>query len=307
MKVAIVGFGKQGKLIANLLSSAVNFERIEIDVVDLRTIPKKSPSDLNVYDAFFISTPNSSLKSIVNSLWNLNKYLWVEKPAAFDLEDLAFYESLPGDAKKKIFVNYSFGQSPVGIEFKKICEQQRIGTVIKMSVFASHRFAFTSEYKRDWRSELPGGVADMVSCHYFSFAIDLLGQISNAQNNYGIFAGGKVPDTATHQLTFTNGITADIFTSYAAGFISEIKLIGTLGTASYEGDSLVLFNSCDKSNQDSRFTKGLPQPIIELSARKNWLDGQVNMLRLFLQTVELQGEFIDSLDKASQVFRLLRC
>ena len=110
-KIALVGYGKQGKKLMTLFEETNLGTSFSFSIVDFRSA-KHQQSDLIATcqdsDAFIITVPNKFLTDELLFFCQFKKPILIEKPVGNSKSDLEKLNKIDKKQKAKILVNYPF-------------------------------------------------------------------------------------------------------------------------------------------------------------------------------------------------------
>ena len=291
VNVGLIGYGNQAKRLEKFFSR---------NKTVLKSIyhPKKTSKnftnnleDLYNNDCIFITSPNHTHFEYLKRLTNdFSGYIFCEKPPIINEDELIFLKNLPDQKKQKIFFDFNFRFSNLNSTLKKYLNSETIGEPIHFSFISTHGLAFKKEYSSSWRSNRktnPNNILDTVAIHYIDFLIFSLGlPRSHSVHLHQISKMGTSNDTAHVSLSFSNGITASVFVSYASPYINEFSLLGTNGYMAIKENTLKIFSPRDTFSTNGNF---VDPPMIKkerFDMEKNYRDSLSNSLNYFLDHVQ---------------------
>ena len=291
VNVGFIGYGNQAKRLEKYFQSddiiiKSKFHPTKISD-DYNT---KNLEDLLTNDCIFITSPNDThfeyLEYLIN---NFSGYIFCEKPPVISDEELTFLKKLSNEKKQKIFFNFNFRFSTLNSILKNYLNSKIIGKPIHFNFLSTHGFAFKKEYSSSWRSNGKinvNNILDTVAIHYIDFLIFSLGlpQSHSADLNQ-ITKIGTSNDTTHVTLSFSNGITASIFVSYASSYINEFSFFGTNGYLTIKENILKIFSPRDTFSKNGNF---ISPPMIKKESfdlEKNYRESLMNSLNYFFNIV----------------------
>ena len=315
VNVGFIGYGNQAKRLEKYFQSDDIIIKSKFHPTKISDdYDTKNLEDLLTNDCIFITSPNDThfeyLEYLIN---NFLGYIFCEKPPVINEDQLIFLKNLPDQKKQKIFFNFNFRFSALNSVFKKYLNSEVIGKPIHFNFISTHGLGFKKDYPSSWRSNgktNANNILDTVAIHYIDFLIFSLGlPLSNYVDLHEITKIGTSNDTGHITLSFSNGITASIFVSYASSYVNEFSLFGTNGYITIRENILKVFSPRDTFTSSGNFTS---PPIIKqenFDLEKNYRDSLSNSLNYFLDHVKNLSNiplihFDTSLNSNNMIFNL---
>jgi predicted dehydrogenase len=308
IKVGIVGAGKQGKKLFDLMQQSRVGKGITCTYLDYRDINRISEKkEINKsFDGFIISVPNPSLTEELLFFSQFDKPILIEKPVVNCRRDIDKLRKINEKQKARILVNYPFPYSVLGRQIQNLIESNSLGKVIDIDVIHTHGFAWTSEYMGSWRSTLDLGVISMLMVHQLNYWVSLFGSPNLVCLSKSNFAGsGTAPDTGSAHIGFSSGTTLKIVSSYATPYAFSIRILGTEGIFTYDGESAVLYSPRESLGASGRHVEPKKSVLQKLNFDNNWASGQLKLIELFCDSIVSQEPNFSSFDDAIYTYELV--
>jgi len=292
VNVGFIGYGNQAKRLEQYFDSDEIIIKSKFHPTKISDpYNAKNIKDLLSNDCIFITSPNNThfeyIKYLIN---NFSGYIFCEKPPVISEDELIFLKKLSHDKKQKIFFNFNFRFSALNSIFKNYLNSEIIGKPIHFNFLATHGFAFKKEYSSSWRSNKKinnNNILDTVAIHYIDFLIFSLGlPHSHSADSHQITKIGTSNDTTHVTLSFSNGITASIFVSYASSYVNEFSFFGTNGYLTIKENILKIFSPRDTFSKTGNF---ISPPMIKkenFDLEKNYRESLFNSLNYFFNIVK---------------------
>lgn len=321
IKVGIAGYGKIGKLRANILS-----ERKDVKIVGIYDVVKPERIEnitfYNSYDdllnaeldAVFICAYNTVLAEYTAKALNKGVHVFCEKPPAMKTEELGIVFEALKSSKKKLKYGFNHRYHYSVIEAKKIVDSGEMGKLLWMrGVYGK---AGSIDYNTNWRNykkHSGGGILIDQGIHM----LDLMRYFSKENFNKisshitTAYWDIKVEDNAFIIMKSENNIIASMHSSanqWKHKFLLEmcfeegyINLDGILsGTRSYAPEKLVVGR---REFEDITFAMGKPKENI------TWFendDSWVMEVDEFIDSVKGNGEILQgTINDAFQTLSLV--
>ncbi len=161
MKIAIIGFGVQGKKRIRFLKKKNIFCIVDSfkkkDFKDISQVPLKK------YDTAFVCAPDKEKLKIIDYCIKNKKNILVEKP--FRLKNSKKYHTLKKFAIKNnviFYTAYNHRFEPGIIKIKEIIKKKKIGTPYNCRIFYGNGTSLLVK-KSKWRDVKPGVISDLGS------------------------------------------------------------------------------------------------------------------------------------------------
>jgi predicted dehydrogenase len=197
----------------------------------------------NSIKAVFVLTPNHLHTNYLISALNSKKHVFVEKPLAHILEEARDIVKKQKEVNKKILVGHNFRRQPWYREINKILNENKIGTVINVTVNCSHGGIFNFD-KNNWRMKKyshPEGPLSTIGIHYFDLIHYWFGKISYVDSIISNISGqSEAPDTNLTIMELESGVTVTMQTNYSQCSEDQLTIFGTEGTVYYNRGELML-------------------------------------------------------------------
>ncbi len=237
--------------------------------------------------AIIISSPTNTHYKYLKLLENYSGYIFLEKPAvnkAYEEKKLLTFKK---KLLSKIYINYNFLFSKTFRLLKKSINHKSFGKCVHFRVESSHGLAFKNEYSNSWRSKLSGGVGEVVATHYYNLFLNLFDYKDNktiiCKSN---FSGVKGAIDTVH---LTNNLKSkfqfSILCSYSSAFDISIKIFGTNGIISYDGNKLNIQSPRDTFDSEGRFSKPPTMISYKINHSKEWKNSLSKSVSFFIDTV----------------------
>jgi predicted dehydrogenase len=307
IKIGIAGYGKIGKLRANILS-----ERKDVKIVGIYDVVKPERTEnitfYNSYDdllnaeldAVFICAYNTVLADYTAKALNKGVHVFCEKPPAMKTEELGIVFEALKSSKKKLKYGFNHRYHYSVMEAKKIVDSGEMGKLLWMrGVYGK---AGSIDYNTNWRNykkHSGGGILIDQGIHM----LDLMRYFSKENFNKisshitTAYWDIKVEDNAFIIMESENNIIASMHSSatqWKHKFLLEmcfeegyINLDGILsGTRSYAPEKLVIGR---REFEDITFAMGKPKEnIIWFENDDSW----VLEVDEFINAVKGNGEIL---------------
>lgn len=308
-RIALVGHGKQGKKLKDLLENNGVGVGLTVTPIDFRA---KKHQQLNLikecrnFDAFVITVPNKSLTDELLFFCQFEKPILIEKPLGNSRSDLEKLGKISDNFKKNILVNYPFPYSNLAGQIKSLLDSRVFGEILRIDVTNGHGHAWTSEYKNSWRSELELGVISMSTVHHLNYWLTVFGtpdDIVIKVKNYT--KSGDAPDTGYVYTSFASGVDLSVFSSYAIPSIFSLRIIGSEGIFQYDGRIATLFSPREVFSLSGRHIPPVGVILNEINFEENWLVGQKKIIEIFCNGIQAKLLNFSNFDNALETFSLL--
>ena len=321
IKIGIAGYGKIGKLRANILS-----ERKDVKIVGIYDVVKPERIEnitfYNSYDdllnaeldAVFICAYNTVLADYTAKALNKGVHVFCEKPPAMKTEELGIVFEALKSSKKKLKYGFNHRYHYSVMEAKKIVDSGEMGKLLWMrGVYGK---AGSIDYNTNWRNykkHSGGGILIDQGIHM----LDLMRYFSKENFNKisshitTAYWNIKVEDNAFIIMESENNIIASMHSSatqWKHKFLLEmcfeegyINIDGILsGTRSYAPEKLVIGR---REFEDITFAMGKPKENI------TWFendDSWVLEIDEFINAIKFNGDILHgTLNDAFQTLKLV--
>jgi predicted dehydrogenase len=284
IKVGIIGFGKMGKIRANVISHLPELKLVGISDIEQPDncqylyYPKYEEL-INAVDAVFICTPNKYIPDIIVMALNKKKHVFSEKPMGRNMEDVQ--KILEAEkANKGLKLKFGFNHRYHGsvMEAKRIIDNGDLGKVLMM------RGVYGKSGNDSWRNQKEiagGGILLDQGIHMLDLLRYIGGEFESVKSFVSnLFWKTDVEDNALAILKSDKGILAAVHSSSTCWkhtfhlmiFLEKGYLIldGILSsTRSYgQGEKLVIGK---KQLQGENYAIGNPQEqIIYFDKDNSW-------------------------------------
>ncbi len=178
-------------------------------------------------DAVYIPVPNSLHAELAIRAAHAGKHVLCEKPLALSADEIRAIAAAARDTGRVITEAFMYRHHPVVTRTRALIEEGAIGRVL--GVYGV--FTFTHDRPHDVRFDpaLGGGSLWDVGCYPVSFARTVLGQRPQAVQGTAAWSDRGVDLTFFGQLQFSDGIVAQVVSSFESPFRTEMEFIGTDG------------------------------------------------------------------------------
>ena len=308
-RIALVGYGKQGKKLKDLLENngvGVNVTVIPIDFRAKKHQQLNLSKECQHFDAFVITVPNKSLTDELLFFCQFEKPILIEKPLGNSKSDLEKLIKISGNYKSNILVNYPFPYSKLASQIKNLLDSRVFGKILRIEVTHGHGLAWTSEYKGSWRSKLELGVVSMSTVHHLNYWLTIFGvpvDMVIKVKNYA--KSGDAPDTGYMYTSFPSGVDLSVFSSYAIPSIFSLRIIGSEGIFQYDGSVAKLFSPREVLSISGRHISPVGVILDEINFDENWLVGQKKIIEIFCNGIQTKLLNFSNFDNALSTFSLL--
>ena len=308
-KIALVGYGNQGKKLMNLFEETNLGATFSFTVVDFRSAENQH-SDLMATcqdsDAFVITVPNKFLTDELLFFCQFNKPILIEKPVGNCKSDIEKLNKINEKQKAKILVNYPFPYTKLALQIKGLFESQVLGEILRIEVTHGHGHAWTNDYKDSWRSRLELGVVSMSTVHHLNYWQTIFGTPTDIVIDLKNYAkSGDAPDTGNVCASFSSGVGLNIFSSYAIPSIYSLRIIGTEGIFQYNGKIAQLFSPREVFSASGRHMDPVGVTLDKFDSEENWLVGQKKIIEIFCTALQNNKFDFSNFENAISTFKLL--
>lgn len=240
--------------------------------------------DLGGCDAIFILSPNRTHAAYLARFARAYPgYVFCEKPPVVVIEDLRAIRNSP----ERTYFNFNLRRSELARVIEARLASGFFGRVLRADAALTHGLAFKPEYPGSWRADIarhPLGVTETVSVHFLDYFMALFGKPSEITHRASNQSGcGTAADTSALTCAHESGVLSTIFASYAAPFGYDVRITGTNGLLTYDGESILLRGPRDCFSETGSFV--CPPVVEELSAPLEvlWNRSLEKSVRLFLE------------------------
>ena len=231
-KIAIIGFGRQGKMYYNLLKDRYNIVAIcdaykndflcNSDIAYFKNI-----DDLIEkcdFDIAILSLPHNQYNSAIIKLTQNGKHIIKDKPLSISYEDGLLYEKLCNQYKINILT----------VSQKKEIIVNAVRQILSKDEINNGNFTFRYEYLNNkgvsgWRADkniAKGGILLDMGYHTFDVIQSLFGRFNNSNHNLSILSSKTLDDVFFANLSFDNKINGNMYLSRESdGKSHKLKLI----------------------------------------------------------------------------------
>ncbi len=248
MNIAIVGLGKMGLLHAGIFNSLKDVQITAIAEKEklISNLIKKSSLDVQVYEKYesmldsnnfdlvCITTPIATHLPIALSCIEKKINFFVEKPLVRNQTESRQLRNKLKDTQIFHTVGFNRRFMKTFSKAKSLLDSKILGDItrINSSVFVSNVFSKTAGWRLS--KELSGGgVLLDLGCHLIDLLIWYFGSISSVKGGIRSIYSREVEDEATMELEFSNGIVANLKTSWSIrGYRlpeTRLEIIGSNG------------------------------------------------------------------------------
>lgn len=250
-------------------------------------------SELIDSDAVIIASPTSTHYKYIKALNKYKGYIFLEKPAVSSKRQenkiLKFRE-----IKSKIYVNYNFLFSDTFSIFRKLISKKSFGSLVHIRFESSHGLAFKKGFKEDWRAKSSAGVGQLVAVHFYNFILNLTRNKNQFKPYYSKenHSGVRNAVDTINILSNKNSKTKfSILCSYACPYDISIKIHGTNGIITYDGEIIKFYSPRNTLDNNGRYCRPPLINEIKLNHSNQWKESLSRSVNFFLKTVIANGSF----------------
>jgi predicted dehydrogenase len=263
--------------------------------------------DLLDCDAVLVLSPNGTHADYLRQLAaRYGGYVFCEKPPVNTLADLESMSSPP----ERTFFNFNLRFSLLRRSIETALASGQLGRIVACRATVTHGLAFKDFYPSSWRADgakHPHGVAETVAVHYVDLFILLLGAPRKVHYVPGLISGrGSAYDTCRLLLSFADGVTADVLTSYAAPLENTVEIIGTEGILTLSNGVLKLCRPRDTFNEAGFFVTPPVEEEHHFDGDAIYEESLAASMRIFLEACRDKTQFpSDLFEKSIATNRLI--
>ncbi len=241
-----------------------------------------------------ISSPTPVHAEQIQALRNYGGYIFLEKPAASNKDEIDSLLHLPSDLKSRIRVNFNFLWHDLAARMRELASSPMLGKVFALDVHLSHGGAFRDDWDDSWRlNNSSFGPLETVGIHFIHFAITQFSQCRKAVvRTSSVSSRSQAVDTGMISMQMDNGVWVNILNSYAAPYTVRVELWGTNGYAIYDGTGITLRSPRDTFDERGRYTTPPSAGYWPIDYATAWEESLNRSLRNFLD-VSRQGIRLD--------------
>ncbi len=261
---------------------------------DIKYLSTNNFESLKSCNAIVISSPTNTHFKYLQLLKEYSGYIFLEKPAIDKPSQERKFISFKKDFLSRIYINYNFLFSETFTHLKKLINQKSFGKCIHFRAESTHGLAFKNEYLHSWRAKINSGVGEMVATHYYNLFLNLFNykdqkKVIICKSN---FSNVKEAIDTVH---ITNNQKSDfqfsIFCSYSSAFSVSIKIYGTNGIITYDGNELLLRSPRDTLDSEGRFVKPPVIKCIRINHASEWKRSLSSSVDYFMKIVLTRRSF----------------
>ena len=246
VKLGIIGYKNHAERLLNILDKKkdCHVEFIYHPTKKLKDVRGTNKIlDLLSCDGILISSPNDTHFSYLKKLEKFNGYIFCEKPPVILISELNSLKKFKTEKKQKIFFNFNFRYKKINSLFEEIIKDKHLGKIINVNIISTHGLAFKKEYKKSWRSKGNlHSVLDTVTVHFIDMLNLHFGKPKKIQYYTKLVAKtGIAYDTVNVDITYENGINAQILNSYASPSVNEISILTSNSWIVFRKNEFVIY------------------------------------------------------------------
>ena len=246
VKLGIIGYKNHAERLLNILDKKkdCHVEFIYHPTKKLKDVRGTNKIlDLLSCDGILISSPNDTHFSYLKKLEKFNGYIFCEKPPVILISELNSLKKFKTKKKQKIFFNFNFRYKKINSLFEEIIKDKHLGKIINVNIISTHGLAFKKEYKKSWRSKGNlHSVLDTVTVHFIDMLNLHFGKPKKIQYYTKLVAKtGIAYDTVNVDITYENGINAQILNSYASPSVNEISILTSNSWIVFRKNEFVIY------------------------------------------------------------------
>ena len=216
-------------------------------------------------DAYIVSTPNFTHRSVLDDVMGTGKAIFVEKPMCTSVDDAKEIRDLARSYSNVFWVGLEYRYMPPIAKAIEIASSGQLGEV-QMIAQREHRHPFLVKVN-NWNrfSKNTGGTLVEKCCHFFdlmrliakSDPVRVMASGAQSLNHLDELYDGQVPDILDNAyviVEFANGVRASLdLCMFAEGTTNteELSIVGSTG----------------------KVEAFLPSSVVRLGARKDWTPG----------------------------------
>jgi len=258
VKLGIIGYKNHAERLLNILDKKkdCHVEFIYHPTKKLKDVRGTNKIlDLLSCDGILISSPNDTHFSYLKKLEKFNGYIFCEKPPVILISELNSLKKFKTKKKQKIFFNFNFRYKKINSLFEEIIKDKHLGKIINVNIISTHGLAFKKEYKKSWRSKGNlHSVLDTVTVHFIDMLNLHFGKPKKIQYYTKLVAKtGIAYDTVNVDITYENGINAQILNSYASPSVNEISILTSNSWIVFRKNEFIIYHPRDTFDKKGFF------------------------------------------------------
>ena len=258
VKLGIIGYKNHAERLLNILDKKkdCHVEFIYHPTKKLKDVRGTNKIlDLLSCDVILISSPNDTHFSYLKKLEKFNGYIFCEKPPVILISELNSLKKFKTEKKQKIFFNFNFRYKKINSLFEEIIKDKHLGKIINVNIISTHGLAFKKEYKKSWRSKGNlHSVLDTVTVHFIDMLNLHFGKPKKIQYYTKLVAKtGIAYDTVNVDITYENGINAQILNSYASPSVNEISILTSNSWIVFRKNEFIIYHPRDTFDKKGFF------------------------------------------------------
>jgi predicted dehydrogenase len=258
VKLGIIGYKNHAERLLNILDKKkdCHVEFIYHPTKKLKDVRGTNKIlDLLSCDGILISSPNDTHFSYLKKLEKFNGYIFCEKPPVILISELNSLKKFKTEKKQKIFFNFNFRYKKINSLFEEIIKDKHLGKIINVNIISTHGLAFKKEYKKSWRSKGNlHSVLDTVTVHFIDMLNLHFGKPKKIQYYTKLVAKtGIAYDTVNVDITYENGINAQILNSYASPSVNEISILTSNSWIVFRKNEFIIYHPRDTFDKKGFF------------------------------------------------------
>ena len=258
VKLGIIGYKNHAERLLNILDKKkdCHVEFIYHPTKKLKDVRGTNKIlDLLSCDGILISSPNNTHFSYLKKLEKFSGYIFCEKPPVILISELNSLKKFKTEKKQKIFFNFNFRYKKINSLFEEIIKDKHLGKIINVNIISTHGLAFKKEYKKSWRSKGNlHSVLDTVTVHFIDMLNLHFGKPKKIQYYTKLVAKtGIAYDTVNVDITYENGINAQILNSYASPSVNEISILTSNSWIVFRKNEFIIYHPRDTFDKKGFF------------------------------------------------------
>lgn len=303
MKVGVIGYKNHSqKIISILQKQRVNllvychkkniFKNLENKNKNKKTNYTDNIIELKTCDAIFITSPNQTHIDYIKYFIKEKIYIFCEKPPCINLEDFEFLYKLNKKYKNKIYFNFNYLKSNTFRKIKKEVSNKDNGSLLNISIYATHGLFFKKNLKNNWRlndKNIFNNIYGNLGIHYLNFLIHLFKKIKINNLYFKSVAGKKISDTVNIDLECGKNVNCNIFLSYASIMSKKIFFYFNNALIELTNNKLVKYFPRDTFDRNGNFK--IPKKIILNKVDDLSNNSIAKSVNYFLKTVKNNESF----------------
>jgi predicted dehydrogenase len=261
-KIGVVGYRNHAKRIIDIVNNS-NYALVNKIFHPSKTldIPEftNDIEDLIKCDAIMILSPNNTHLEYLDylSTHKYDSYIFCEKPPVSSLKQLSSLLKLKLNPNH-VYFNFNFLFCQIKEIYDKYTSNGILGKPIHMHVYLTQGLAFKEKYINSWRANTgphKHGITETKAIHWIHLANHFFGEIESYSyfpKNYS--ENSNAHDTCYLSLYYKNGVSVNLFLSYAAPYDYDISLVGTNGYIKYRNNVIRVFSPRDTFDKNGLFS-----------------------------------------------------